>query len=73
MTKARAGKWRARIKVGDEHETLGTYHTQKAAALAYDWRARQLGRGTNFRLDGTCNELGTKGKVVKQVEDEPAS
>ena len=68
------GKWRAQIRVrSDEKESIGTYHTQKEAALAYDRRARQLGRGTNFRNDGTCNELGTRGKVVPQVEDEPAS
>ena len=61
------GNWRAQIRVGKTLEDLGTYRTQKAAALAYDWRARQLGRGTNFRLDGTCNEL-VRGKVVLQVE-----
>ncbi len=67
-------KWRARIwEHGKKEENLGTYHTQKEAALAYDRRARLLGRGTNFRKDGTCNELGTKGKVVPQVEDEPGS
>jgi hypothetical protein len=67
-------KWRARIwEHGNKEENLGTYHTQKEAALAYDRRARLLGRGTNFRKDGTCNELGTKGKVVPQVEDEPGS
>jgi hypothetical protein len=67
------GMWRARIKVRGEYENLGTYRTQKEAALAFDRRARQVGRGTNFRKDGTCNELGTKGKVVLQVEDKPAS
>ena len=67
------GMWRARIKVHGKYEPHGTYRTQKEAALAYDRRARQLGMGTNFRLDGTCNELGTRGKVVPQVEDEPGS
>ena len=69
------GKWIARIKVGDKLEPHGTFATQKEAALAYDRRARQLRntrRGTNFRLDGTCNELGRRGKVVTQVEDKPA-
>ncbi len=69
------GKWQAQIKVGDKLEFPGTFTTQKEAALAYDRRARQLRnprRGTNFRLDGTCNELGRRGKVVPQVEDEPA-
>ncbi len=67
---------RARIKVDRKKENLGTYVTQKEAALAYDRRARQLRnprRGTNFRKDGTCNELGRNGKVVPQVEDEPGS
>ena len=47
--------------------------TQREAALAFDRRARQIGRGTNFRADGTCNELGKKGKVLTQVEEGPAS
>ncbi len=67
------GKWRARIKVDGKWESPGTYVTQKEAALAFDRRARELGRGTNFRKDGTCNELGRRGKVVPQVEDEPGS
>ena len=66
------GKWIAQIKVHGKWDYLGIYHTQKEAALAFDRRARQLRRGTNFRLDGTCNELGRRGKVVPQVEDEPA-
>ena len=65
------GKWQARISVGGKNEPLGTFDTQKEAALARDERARQLGRGTNIRADGTCNEL-VRGKVVTQVEDEPA-
>ena len=70
------GRWQAKIRVGDKVEPHGTFDTQKEAALAYDRRARQLRntrRGTNFRLDGTCNELGRRGKVLTQVEDEPGS
>ena len=67
------GKWRARIRVHGKYENLGLYRTQKEAALAFDRRAREVGRGTNFRKDGTCNELGRRGKVVTQVEDEPGS
>jgi hypothetical protein len=66
------GRWRARIRVRGAKESPGTFTTQKEAALAYDRRARQVGMGTNFRLDGTCNEL-VRGKVVTQVEDEPGS
>ena len=67
------GKWQAQIRVSGKREYRGTYRTQKEAALAYDRRARQVGKGTNFRLDGTCNELGRRGKVVTQVEDEAGS
>jgi hypothetical protein len=67
------GRWRARITVRGEKESPGSFDTQKEAALAYDRRARQVGMGTNFRKDGTCNELGRRGKVVPQVEDEPGS
>ncbi len=73
VTRNTGGRWRARIKVDGKYQNLGTYKTQKEAALAFDRRARQLGMGTNFRLDGTCNELGRNGKVLPQVEDEPGS
>ena len=66
------GKWQAHIKVGNKLESHGTFDTQKEAALAFDRRAREVGRGTNFRKDGTCNELGRRGKVVTQIEDKPA-
>ncbi len=66
------GRWRARITVRGEKESPGMFDTQKEAALAYDRRAREVGKGTNFRKDGTCNEL-VRGKVVPQVEDEPGS
>ncbi len=69
----RTGKWIAQIKVHGKWDYRGIYHTQKEAALAFDRRARELGRGTNFRKDGTCNELGKRGKVVTQVEDKPGS
>ena len=64
------GKWAASIKVDNKTEHLGTYDTQKEAAKAFDERAWELGRGTNFRLDGTCNNLGPNGKVVPQVRPE---
>ena len=70
------GNWQARIKVNKRDVPLGTFVTQREAALAYDRRARKLRnprRGTNFRLDGTCNEVGKKGKVLTQVEEDPAS
>ncbi len=65
--------WQASIRVHGKWENLGgTHRTQKEAALAFDRRAREVGRGTNFRKDGTCNELGRRGKVVTQIEDKPA-
>ena len=70
------GNWQALIRVNKKTEYLGLFVTQREAALAYDRRARQLSnprRGTNFRADGTCNELGAKGKVRTQVEEGPAS
>ena len=46
------GSWLARIRVNNKSENLGTFVTQREAALARDERARQLGRGTN--LDWTA-------------------
>jgi hypothetical protein len=69
-------RWQAKIKVDKKWEPLGTFDTQTEAAQAYDTRARQLRnprRGTNFRLDGTCNEVGPRGKVLTEVEEVPAS
>ena len=50
------GNWQAQIRVNKRYENLGTFVTQREAALAFDRRARQLRnprRGTNFRADGT--------------------
>ena len=66
------GKWAGKIKVDYETENLGTFDTQEEAAEAFDERAWQLNRGTNFRLDGTLNNLGlgASGKVVPKVRTE---
>jgi len=69
-------RWQAKIKIDKKDVPLGTFDTQIEAALAYDSRARELRnprRGTNFRLDGTCNEVGPRGKVLTEVEEVPAS
>ena len=67
----RDGKWAAKIKVDNKTENLGLFDTQEEAAKAFDERAWELGRGTNFTFDGTCNNLGPNGKVVPQVRPEP--
>jgi hypothetical protein len=63
--------WVVKIYVGNNKtENIGQYDTQKEAAEAYDKRAWQLDKPTNFRFDGTLNELGADGKVVPQRRDE---
>ncbi len=66
----RAGKWRATIKVSGKTDHLGTFDDEEEAAKAFDERAWELGRPTNFRLDGTRNDLGRDGKVVPQRRTE---
>jgi hypothetical protein len=66
----RKGSWAARIKVANMTENLGTFDTEEEAAEAFDERAWELGRGTNFRFDGTRNNLGADGKVVPKVRTE---
>ncbi len=64
------GNWRVKIKVDQKTENLGHYDTQEEAAEAYDKRAWELDRPTNFRFDGTRNNLGADGKVVPQRRTE---
>ena len=60
----RTGRWRATI--WDGHKVnLGTYATQEEAAKAYDVKALELGRPTNFSQYGECNPE-VNGKVVPQ-------
>ncbi len=66
----RKGSWKAQIKVDNKLESLGTFDTEEEAAEAFDERAWQLGRHTNFRFDGTRNNLGANGKVVPQRRTE---
>ena len=58
----RKGSWKAQIYVSGRPEHLGTFDTQREAALARDERARQLGRGTNFRADGTSMSSGRRAR-----------
>jgi hypothetical protein len=44
------GTWTAQISVGNEIQHLGCFATEVEAAVAYDARARLLGRQTNFEL-----------------------
>ncbi len=66
----RKGSWKAQIKVANMKERLGTFDTEEEAAEAFDERAWELGRPTNFRFDGTRNNLGANGKVVPKVRTE---
>ncbi len=66
----RKGSWKAQIYVSRRPESLGTFDTQQEAAEAYDERAWQLGKPTNFTFDGTLNNLGRDGKVVPQKRPE---
>ncbi len=63
------GRWTARIWVG-KYDYIGTFDTQEEAAKAYDERAWKLDKPTNFRLDGTRNDLGTNGKVAPKKRTE---
>jgi len=66
----RKGSWKAQIRVDQKTENLGHYDTQEEAAEAFDERAWELGKPTNFRFDGTRNNLGANGKVVPQRRTE---
>ena len=44
----RAGKW-----IDGKITNLGTYASEREAALRYDTAAGSMGRPTNFKLDGT--------------------
>ncbi len=64
------GKWKTSMSVANKTENLGTFDDEEEAAKAFDERAWELGRGTNFRFDGTRNDLGTNGKVRPQRRTE---
>lgn len=53
-------KFDAKIGVGYKSEWLGTFEDEKDAALAYDRRARELGRhgSCNFDADGKFRDVG---------------
>ncbi len=48
----RANLWEARIKVAGKNENLGYFDDEAEAARAFDTRAAELGRPTNFDLNG---------------------
>jgi hypothetical protein len=45
-------QWQAKIKVAGKDENLGFFDDEAEAARAYDTRAAELGRPTNFDLNG---------------------
>ena len=65
----RTGRWQARIRDGTSQVTIGTFATQEAAAEAYDARALELGKPTNFNQYGECNPE-VHGKVVPRHDKE---
>ena len=48
----RDDQWQAGIKVAGKTENLGYFDDEAEAARAYDTRAAELGRPTNFDLNG---------------------
>ena len=60
----KSGRWQAQIWDG-RIVNLGTFATQKEAAKAYDVRALELGKPTNFSQYGECNPE-VHGKVLPQ-------
>ena len=46
-------RWQAQIKINYKTIHVGSYPDERAAADAYDKKARALGRPTNFNPDGT--------------------
>ena len=54
-------RWRVQIKVKGKANDIGTFGGEREAAEAYDEWARELGRPTNFNLDGTPGEARKKG------------
>ena len=48
----KSNQWKAQIKVGGKKENLGYFDDEAEAARAFDTRAAELGRPTNFDLNG---------------------
>jgi hypothetical protein len=45
-------QWKAQIRVAGKIENLGNFDDEAEAARAFDTRAAELGRPTNFKLNG---------------------
>jgi hypothetical protein len=66
----KTGRWQASIWDGTSQVNIGTFATQEGAAEAYDARALELGRPTNFNQYGECNPPGGErqgGAATRQV------
>ena len=48
----KSNQWKAQIKVAGKKENLGYFDDEAEAARAFDTRAAELGRPTNFDLNG---------------------
>ena len=54
--KVGAGLWRANIRIDNHGENLGNFAAEEDAARAFDRRARQVGRASNFPTDHQVDE-----------------
>ena len=66
-------KFDAKIGVGYKSEWLGLFDDEKDAALAYDRRARELGRhgSCNFDADGKFREVGNPASAHRRTRPAP--
>ncbi len=48
----KSNQWQAQIRVAGKLENLGLFDDEAEAARAFDTRAAELGRPTNFNLNG---------------------
>ncbi len=60
-------QWEASIKVAGKMEHLGYFDDEREAARAFDTRAAELGRPTNFDLNGVEIDYGSDAVLLAQV------